>query len=90
MAASADALLLFVPVAGDAPASSVAEACLRRPRLARPENDGGKNASADTDRTDAPVKGRVNNFRGSVGEPPAADKRAHAWLLAALGNLRMA
>jgi hypothetical protein len=37
MAASAHALLLFVPVAGDAPAVSVALAFARRPRLARPE-----------------------------------------------------
>src|ERR1700738_4855371 len=54
MGASADALLLFVPVAGDAPASSVAQASVRRPRLARPENDGGNNASADDNRADAP------------------------------------
>jgi hypothetical protein len=35
-AASADALLLFAPVAGDEPASSGAVASARRPRLARP------------------------------------------------------
>jgi hypothetical protein len=35
MGASADALLLFVPVASDAPASSVAGASTRSPRLAR-------------------------------------------------------
>jgi hypothetical protein len=54
MGASASALLLFVPAAGGAPASSVARASARRPRLARPENDGGNNASADDNRTDAP------------------------------------
>src|ERR1700730_11058470 len=57
--ASADALLLFVPFASDAPASSVAEASARRPRLARPENDGGNNARADTYRTDAPDADRA-------------------------------
>src|SRR5215467_9519823 len=54
MGASADALLLFVPAAGGAPASSVARASARRPRLARPENDGGNNASADDNRAYAP------------------------------------
>lgn len=42
-----------VPVAFDAAASSVATASTRRPRLARPKNDGGNNASADNQRTDA-------------------------------------
>jgi hypothetical protein len=41
--ASADreALLLFVPVASDAAASSGARASARRPRLARSKDDGG-------------------------------------------------
>ncbi len=65
MAASADALLLFVPVAGDAPASSVAMASARRPRLARPENDGRNNASAHTNRADAPDANRAFGARGS-------------------------
>ena len=64
MAASADALLLFVPVAGDAPASSGALATLRRLRLARPKNDGGNNASADTNRTDAPRRRPLLEERG--------------------------
>ena len=54
MGASTDALLLFVPAAGGAPASSVARASARRPRLARPESDGGNNASAYDNRADAP------------------------------------
>jgi hypothetical protein len=37
-----DALLFFVSVAGDAPASSIAPASVRRPRLARPKTDGGE------------------------------------------------
>jgi hypothetical protein len=65
MAASADALLLFVPVAGDAPASSVAEASARRPRLARPENDGGNDASADNQRPDAPDANRALRSRSA-------------------------
>jgi len=63
MAASAEALVLFVPVASDAPASSGARASTRRPRLARPENDGGNNASADNQRTDAPDADRALRSR---------------------------
>jgi hypothetical protein len=48
-----------LPVASDAPASSGARASARRPRLARPENDGGNNASADNQRTDAPDADRA-------------------------------
>jgi hypothetical protein len=44
VAARADALLLFAVVAGDAPASSVAFASVRRPRSARSKNDGENNA----------------------------------------------
>jgi hypothetical protein len=51
MAASADALPLIVPVASDAPASSVAASSARRPRLAWPTNDGENNT--DNNRADA-------------------------------------
>jgi hypothetical protein len=54
MGASAKALLLFVPVASDAPASSGAPASVRRPRLARSDNDGENNASIYDKRVDAP------------------------------------
>jgi hypothetical protein len=59
----ADALVLSVPVASDAPASSGARASARRPRLARPENDGGNNASAANPRTLAPNADRALRFR---------------------------
>ena len=71
MGANADALLLFVPVAGDAPASSVAVASARRPRLARPENDGGNNAGTYDNRTDAPDSNRAVRAGSADHEPTA-------------------
>jgi hypothetical protein len=59
------ALVLSVPVASDAPAPSGARASARRPRLARPKNDGGNNASADNQRTDAPDAYRALRSRSS-------------------------
>jgi hypothetical protein len=55
--ASADkeALLLFVPVASDAAASSGALGLRQKAAIGAVENDGGNNASADTKRADAPV-----------------------------------
>lgn len=65
MATSANALVLFVSVASDAPASSVATGLRRRPRLARPKNDGGNDASADNQRTDALDANRALRSRGA-------------------------
>lgn len=65
MGASVSTLVLSVPVAGDAPASSVAGASTRRPRLARPKDDGGNNASADNQRTNAPDADRALHSCGA-------------------------
>jgi adenine-specific DNA methylase len=87
MAASAKALVLSVAVASDASASSGAPAFRRRPRLARSENDGGNNASADTHRTDAPNADRTLRPAGAHHERPdgisgrlrRAKARAEIW-----------
>ena len=49
IAASAEALLLFVAVASDAARLLRRKALPRRPRWARPETDGGRHASSDHD-----------------------------------------
>src|SRR5208283_303827 len=60
-----------VPVAGDATASPGALASLRRPRSARSETDGGKNARADNQRTASDdTKGTLRS-RGAYRRPAA-------------------
>jgi len=61
------ALLLFVPVAGDAPAVSGAGPPSEG-RDWRGRNDGGNNASADTKRTDAPDADRTLRPGGADGQ----------------------
>jgi hypothetical protein len=84
--ADEDALLLFVPVAGKAPAS-VALAPVRRPRLARPKNDGGDNEGADNSGTSAPcwrvATSRRNTHQRTCRFAPAG--AAIGQLLAARG-----
>jgi hypothetical protein len=53
MAASADALLLFVAVASDAAASSVAVGLRQKAAIGVVESDGGKHEGAGDNRTDA-------------------------------------
>jgi hypothetical protein len=85
MAASAEALLLFVPVAGDAAASSVAVGLRQKAAIGAVKNDGGYNASAVNQRADAPDAGRADRslrpdhqrpagYAGRLGQPA---NRAH-------------
>jgi hypothetical protein len=59
MTASAEALLLFVPVASDAAASSGARGLRQKAAIGAVESDGGNNASAIDNRTDAPDAART-------------------------------
>src|ERR1700677_4354678 len=68
------ALLLFVPVASDAPAVSVAGPPSEG-RDWRGRNDGGSNASTDTSRTDAPDADRTLRSRGADHEGPGGFSR---------------
>src|SRR5208282_6584332 len=72
------ALLLFVPVAGDAAASAGALASLRRPRSARSETDGGNNACADNGRTASDDAERTLRSRGAYHGRTAAQSRGTA------------
>ena len=85
MAASAEALLLFVAVASDAAASSGARGLRQKAAIGAVENDGGYNASAVNQRADAPNADRADRslrpdhqrpagYAGRFGEPA---NRAH-------------
>jgi hypothetical protein len=57
-----EALLLFVPVASDAAASSVAVGLRQKAAIGAVENDGGYNGSAVNQRADAPNAGRLTDL----------------------------
>jgi hypothetical protein len=69
MAASAAHSSSVVPVAGDAAASPGALASLRRPRSARSETDGEKNARADNQRSASDDTKRTLQSRGADHRP---------------------
>ncbi len=71
MAASAEALLLFVAVASDAAASSGARGLRQKAAIGAVENDGGYNASAVNQRADAPDADRTDRSAGPDHQRPA-------------------
>jgi hypothetical protein len=85
MAASADALLLFVAVARDAAAASGAQGLRQKAAIGAAENDGGYNASADNYRAGAPNADRTHRSAFPDHQRPAGPsgtlsrtaKRAH-------------